>query len=250
MAAVIRDSATGKRAVVIGGTSGFGLVTARMLGERGARVLVTGRSAEGLRAAAALDGVTAIRSDATDAEDLAALPPAVEAALGGIDLLFLNAGVNLFRSFRATTQDDWDRLMSVNARGPYFTVQGLLPLMGPGSAIVLTTSVADAKGLSDVSVYAASKAALRSITRTLARELAPSGIRVNAVTPGPIDTGILERSVPPEALEATRAGMIANNPMGRFGREDEVARAVLFLGFDATYTTGAELPVDGGVSQL
>ena len=116
--------------------------------------------------------------------------------------------------------------------------------------MVLTTSVANVKGLPMVSAYSASKAALRSMTRTLARELLPSGIRVNAVSPGPLDTGILERTLPKEAAEQTRAQMTENNPMKRFGHPEEAAKAVAFLAFDATFTTGAELPVDGGASQL
>jgi NAD(P)-dependent dehydrogenase (short-subunit alcohol dehydrogenase family) len=144
----------------------------------------------------------------------------------------------------------YDELLTVNAKGPYFTVQKLAPLMARGGAVVLTTSVANVKGLPMVSAYSASKAALRSMTRTLARELLPRGIRVNAVSPGPIDTGILERTLPKEAAERTRAQMTENNPMKRFGHPEEVAKAVMFLAFEATFTTGAEMPVDGGASQL
>jgi NAD(P)-dependent dehydrogenase (short-subunit alcohol dehydrogenase family) len=122
--------------------------------------------------------------------------------------------------------------------------------MRKGAGIVLATSVSNVKGMPSTSIYAASKAALRSITRTFARELIGQGVRVNAVSPGPIDTGILDRSVPAGAAEALKARMIANNPMGRFGSPEEIARAVAFLAFDATFTTGAELAVDGGVSQL
>jgi NAD(P)-dependent dehydrogenase (short-subunit alcohol dehydrogenase family) len=144
----------------------------------------------------------------------------------------------------------YDEVLAVNAKGPYFTVQKLAPLMTEGSGVVLTTSVANVKGLPMVSAYAASKAALRSMTRGLARELLPRRIRVNAVSPGPIDTGILNRSLPAEAVEPTITQMREANPMKRFGRPEEVAKAVAFLAFEATFTTGAELAVDGGTSQL
>lgn len=122
--------------------------------------------------------------------------------------------------------------------------------MRRGGGIVLATSVSDVKGLPNNSVHAASKAALRSMARTFARELLPQGVRVNAVSPGPIDTGILDRSMGADAAEALKAQMTANNPMGRFGTPEEIARAVAFLGVEATFTTGAELCADGGVSQL
>jgi NAD(P)-dependent dehydrogenase (short-subunit alcohol dehydrogenase family) len=144
----------------------------------------------------------------------------------------------------------YDEVLTVNTKGPYFTVQRLVPLMAAGGAVVLTTSVLDVKGQPMVSVYAASKAALRSMTRSLARELLPRGIRVNAVSPGPIETGILRKVLPTEEAQATEAQMRENNPMKRFGRPEEIARAVAFLAFEATFTTGAELPVDGGTSML
>ena len=242
----------GKRVVITGGSSGFGLATAKLLVGEGARVLVTGRSRATLDAAIAQlgDGAVAVRSDAASLPDIDELAERVGAELGMVDALFVNAGVTGFVPFASMTEERYDHLFAVNTKGPYFTVQKLAPLLAPGSGVVITTSVANAKGLPMVSAYAASKAALRSMTRSLARELLPQGVRVNAVSPGPIDTGILERSMPAEAAERTRAQMIQNNPMLRFGHPDEVARAVVFLAFDATYTTGAELVVDGGASQL
>lgn len=164
--------------------------------------------------------------------------------------MFLNAGATRFATLEQTTAGIYDDLFAVNTKAPYFTVQKFAPLMAVGSAVVLTTSVANVKGLPQVSAYAASKAALRSMTRTLARELLDRGIRVNAVSPGPIDTPILERSMPPEAAQQTRAELTESNPMKRFCHPDEIAKAVMFLAFDATYTTGAEVPIDGGASQL
>lgn len=242
----------GKSVVVTGGSSGFGLATAKLLVDQGARVLLTGRTQATLDAAQEHlgDGAVTVRSDAASLPDIDALADRARAEFGTLDALFVNAGVTGFVPFEAMTEQVYDELLTVNAKGPYFTVQKLAPLLIDGSGVVLTTSVANAKGLAMVSAYAASKAALRSMTRSLARELLPRGVRVNAVSPGPIDTGILEKSMPAEAAERTRAQMTANNPMLRFGHPDEVAAAVLFLLFDATYTTGAELVVDGGASQL
>ncbi|TDD90402.1 SDR family oxidoreductase [Actinomadura rubrisoli] len=242
----------GKSVVITGGSSGFGLATAELLADEGARVLITGRDRARLDAARDRLGENAVtvRSDAASQVDIEALADRVKAEFGTLDALFANTGVNGFAPFEETTEELYDELFAINAKGPYFTVQKLAPLLAEGSGVVLTTSVANVLGLPMLSAYAASKAALRSMTRSLARELLPRKIRVNAVSPGPIDSGILEKSMPKEAAEQTKAQMAADNPMLRLGAPSEVARAVVFLAFDATYTTGAELAVDGGGSQL
>ncbi|MCO6000233.1 SDR family oxidoreductase [Actinoallomurus rhizosphaericola] len=242
----------GKRVVITGGSSGFGLTTARLLVDDGARVLITGRGQARLDAAREQLGenAVAVQSDAASLPDIAALADRVKAEFGTVDALFVNAGITRTVPFESMTEEVYDELFAINAKGAYFTVQKLAPLLSEGSGVVLTTSVANVKGMPMVSAYAASKAALRSMTRGLARELLPRRIRVNAISPGPIDTGILDRSLPKEAAEQTKAQMTANNPMLRFGDPGEVAKAVVFLAFDATYTTGAELTVDGGASQL
>ncbi|MEV4568552.1 SDR family oxidoreductase [Nonomuraea sp. NPDC049419] len=242
----------GKNVVITGGGSGFGLATARLLVAEGARVLITGRTQATLDAATEElgDGAIAVRSDAASLPDIDALAERVKAEFGTVDAVFANAGVNGFAPFEATGEELFDELMAINAKGPYFTVQKLAPLMAEGGGVVLTTSVANVLGLPMLSAYAATKAALRSMTRSLARELLPSRIRVNAVSPGPIDSGILEKSMPKEAADQTKAQMAADNPMLRMGTPSEVAKAVVFLAFEATFTTGAELPVDGGGSQL
>jgi len=242
----------GKTVVITGGSSGFGLATAQLLVDEGARVLITGRTQATLDSASEQLGprAIAVRSDAASLPDIDALADRVKIEFGLLDVLFVNAGITRFVAFESTAEDVYDDIFTVNAKGPYFTVQKLAPLMSPGSGVVLTTSVANMKGFPLVSAYAASKAALRSMTRTLASELLPRKIRVNAISPGPIDTGILFKVMSKEAADQTRAEMAADNPMLRFGHPREVAKAVAFLAFDATYTTGAELTVDGGASQL
>ncbi|KUN28026.1 short-chain dehydrogenase [Streptomyces corchorusii] len=242
----------GKHVVITGGSSGLGLATAQLLVDEGARVLITGRDRNALDSARDRLGgnAVAVRSDAGSLPDIEALADRVKTGFGSVDALFANAGVSGFAPFEATGEELFDQLLAVNVKGPYFTVQKLAPLLVEGGGVVFTTSVANVLGLPTLSAYAAGKAAVRSMTRSLARELLPRKIRVNAVSPGPIDSGILEKSMPKEAAEATKAQMAADIPMLRLGNPAEVARAVAFLAFDATYTTGAELAVDGGGSQL
>jgi NAD(P)-dependent dehydrogenase (short-subunit alcohol dehydrogenase family) len=242
----------GKRVVITGGTSGIGLATAKLLLGEGARVLVTGRSDASLDSAREQLGSNAIvvKSDTASLGDIDALAARVMSEFGKLDVLFVNAGITRFAPFESMTESDYDELLKVNAKGPYFTVQKLAPLMTEGGAVVVTTSIVNELGYPMVSAYSASKAALRSMVRSLARELLPRGIRVNAVSPGPTDTGILDKTMPLEAATQTKRAMSEDNPMKRFGRSEEVAKAVAFLAFDATYTTGAELAVDGGQSQL
>lgn len=241
-----------KQTVIIGGSTGVGLATAQLLIEQGARVLLTGRTPQSLEAAAARLGgrAIAVRSDASSLTEIDALATRIKAEFGSVDALFVNAGIARSEVFEQVSENDFDALFAVNAKGPYFTVQKLAPVLRDGGAVVLTTSVAGARAVPGSVVYGASKAALRAMTRGFARELLPRSIRVNAVSPGPIDTGILDRSMPAAAAEKAKAQMTARNPMQRFGLPREVAKAVLFLAFDATYTTGFELVVDGGVSQL
>jgi NAD(P)-dependent dehydrogenase (short-subunit alcohol dehydrogenase family) len=242
-----------KRAVIIGGTSGMGLATAKMLLDGGARVLVTGRSQAGLESAEKELGTGAIvvSSDARSLTDIDALASRVKTEFDTFDLLFVNAGFATFAPFENTTEAIYDEMFNLNAKGPFFAVQKLAPLINRGGSVVLTTSIANVKGMPGIATYGAAKAALRSFARVLAAELLPRGIRVNAVTPGPIDTPILDKAFPDkDAAAHVKEQMIGMNPMKRFGTSEEIAKAVLFLAFDATFTTGAELPVDGGWSQL
>lgn len=242
----------GKNVVITGGSSGIGLVTAQLLADEGARVLITGRNQAKLDTAREKIGsnAVAVLSDAASLTDIDKLAERVKAEFGTIDALFINAGITHFIPFESVTEEVYDELFTINTKGPYFTVQRLTPLLNAGSSVVFTTSIANAVGIPMLNAYGATKAALRSMTRSLARELLPKQIRVNAVSPGPIDTGIMEKSMPKEAAEQTKAQMSQQIPMLRFGAPLEVAKAAAFLAFDATYTTGAEIPVDGGGSQI
>jgi NAD(P)-dependent dehydrogenase (short-subunit alcohol dehydrogenase family) len=243
----------GKKVVIIGGTSGMGLATAKMLIDGGARVLVTGLSKAGLDSAQKEIGQHAIvaASDARSLTDIEALASRVKSEFDTFDLLSVSAGFSIPTLLENVTSAIYDEMFNLNAKGPFFAVQKLAPLINRGGAVVLTTSVANVKGLPGQAAYGAAKAALRSFARTLAVELLPREIRVNAVTPGPIDTPILGKVfADKDAAAQIREKMTGMIPMKRWGKSEEIAKAVLFLGFDATYTNGAELPVDGGWSQL
>ena len=242
----------GKKVVIIGGTSGMGLATAKMLLDGGARVLVTGRSKAGLESAQKELGKDAlvVSSDARSLKEIGALASRVKAEFDTFDLLFVNAGFSIRAPLESLTEAVYDEMFNLNAKGPIFAVQKFAPSINRGGSVVLTTSIANVKGMPGQAAYGAAKAALRSFARTLAAELLPREIRVNAVTPGPIDTPIIGKAFPGEAGVQVREKMTGMVPMKRFGTSDEIAKAVLFLAFDATFTTGAELPVDGGWSQL
>src|SRR5580704_15499560 len=242
----------GKKVVITGGTSGMGLATAKMLLDGGARVLVTGRSKAGLESAQKELGKDAfvVSSDTRSLAEIDALASRVKTEFDTFDLLFVNAGFSIRAPLESITEAVYDEMFNLNAKGPFFAVQKLAPLIKRGGAVVLTTSVANVKGLPGQATYGAAKAALRSFARTLAVELLPCEIRVNAVTPGPVDTGILEKVFPTEEMRTQVKGhTVGIIPMKRFGTSEEIAKAVLFLAFDATFTTGLEIPVDGGWSQ-
>ena len=242
-----------KTVVITGGTSGMGLATAKLFINEGARVIVTGRTPATIEAAQAELGENAIatRSDATSLSDIDSLAEKVRETFGKLDVLFVNAGFSIRAPLENMTEAVYDEMFNLNAKGPFFAVQKLAPLINRGGAVVLTTSIANVKGMPGQATYGAAKAALRSFARTLAAELIPREIRVNAVTPGPIDTPIIGKAFPDkDAAAQIREKMTGMIPMKRFGTSEEIAKAVLFLAFDATFTTGAELPVDGGWSQL
>ncbi len=240
----------GKIAVVTGGTTGIGQAAARLFHAEGAQVFVTGRNETTLtQARKALPGITALPSDASRIEDAAALARTLESQAGRVDVLFVNAGIAQFMPIEQVTPEAFDRMFDVNVRGAFFTIQHLLPLMSQGGSIVLTTSVAADLGMATAAVYSATKAALSSLARTLANELVGRGIRVNEVSPGPIETPIFSKmGMSAEQIDGFKGHMSGMVPMKRLGSPDEVARAVLYLACDdASYVTGAKITVDGGV---
>jgi NAD(P)-dependent dehydrogenase (short-subunit alcohol dehydrogenase family) len=243
-----------QRVLVTGGTTGIGLAAARQFHAEGARVMVTGRNEKTLAEAHQQlpADVLIVRSDAGELTDVEALVRHIRDTFGGLDVAFINAGIGRFAPVEAVTELDWDEIFSVNVKGPYFLAQQLLPLLQPGSSVVFNTSVVTLKGFPTTSVYSASKAALRSLVRTLAAEWVGRGIRVNAVSPGPISTPIYAKLGFDSATQAGfEQSMADSNPMKRFGTAEEVERAVLFLASPAaSYITGADLAVDGGLTNL
>jgi len=245
----------GKVAVVTGGNSGIGLAAAKRLQEEGARVVINGRNKKTLDDAVKSigNGVLAVQADVSKKEDLDKLYSTVSQKLGKIDVLFANAGIYKFAPFQATSEKLYDELFDINAKGVYFTIQKALPLLNDGASIIINTSVADETGLAGASAYSATKAALRSFTRTLAAELVERNIRVNAVSPGPINTpeGFARMGLSREELDGLMKSIVGQVPMKRVGEPSEIAGVVAFLASaDASFMTGAEIPVDGGFGQI
>jgi NAD(P)-dependent dehydrogenase (short-subunit alcohol dehydrogenase family) len=244
----------GKVAVVTGGNSGIGLATAKRFQKEGAKVAISGRSRKTLDEAvrAMGNGVVAVQADVAKLTDLDKLYAEVSQKLGKIDVLFVNAGVAKFAPLGETSESVYDEQFDINIKGAYFTIKKALPLLNDGASIILNTSVAASTGTPATSAYSATKAALRSLARTAAAELAERGIRVNAVAPGPIVTPIFDKTgLPKEALDAFAKEITAKVPMKRFGQPEEVAATVAFLASqDASYITGVEINVDGGLGQI
>jgi NAD(P)-dependent dehydrogenase (short-subunit alcohol dehydrogenase family) len=248
------DRLKGKVAVVTGGSSGIGLATAKLFAAEGARVFVTGRRQDELDAAVAAIGAGAIgvRGDIANLADLDRLFELVKADKSRIDVLFANAGLGDFVPLGLITEEHFDRTFDVNVRGTLFTVQKALPLMPKGSSIVLNASMVSIKGMPAFSVYAASKAAIRSFARSWIVDLKDRQIRVNVVSPGTIPTpGYDKIGLTKEQMDGFIASQVAAIPLGRVGAADEIAKVVLFLASDeSSFVNGVELFVDGGMAQI
>src|SRR5882762_1401665 len=244
----------GKIALVTGGNSGIGLATAKQFVNEGAYVFITGRREAELAAAVKEIGrnVTGVRGDVSKLDDLDRLFVQIKREMGKLDIVFANAGVARFARLGTITEEFYDSIFNINVKGLLFTVQKALPLLPDGASIILNASIVASKGLSMNSVYSATKAAIRSFARTWTTDLKDRRIRVNAISPGPIDTPGLNDLVASTGAGEQRLKAISNNvPLGRLGTPDEIAKAVVFLASDdSSYITGTELFVDGGFAQV
>ncbi len=241
-----------KVAVITGGTTGIGFATAKQFVDEGAKVVLTGTNPATLEAARSELGERAdvIASDASSEKDIKSLFETVVERHGKIDILFLNAGIALFAPWESHTVEDFDKQFAINVRGPWLAIKYAIPVLNDGASIIATTSVANQMGMSGGSAYAATKAALQQLVRTAATELSPRGIRVNGVSPGPIETPIFQKmAMPAEEMEQMAADIKSQTALGRFGTSEEVANVVMFLASDeSSYVQGQEYVVDGGMT--
>lgn len=244
----------GKRALVTGGSSGIGLASAALFQQHGALVAISGRNRQALEEAGAILGNEAllIQADAGVLSDIDATMASITANFGKLDVLFINAGMASPAPIEHVTEAAFDEQLGVNLKGVFFTIQKALPLMAEGGSIIVTTSITNQLGSPNFSVYGAAKAGLRSLVKSLGLELIGRGIRVNAISPGPIATPMFDRLGLPHAVaEEKKQAIAAKSPSKRFGLPDEVAKAALFLASaDASYIVGEEIVVDGGMSLL
>lgn len=245
---------TGKTALITGGTTGIGLATAKLFLKEGARVAIIGQDAQRVEAAGEElgEGVLALRADVGSAPDMVAAAARIKAIFGGLDVVFANAGIAQPMQFSDVDARHINSLVDVNFKGVIHTVQTMLPLLNNPASVVLTGTTLAEQGVAGLSVYSATKAAVRSLARTLSTELAPRGVRVNVISPGLIETPIYGKlGLPPDAVQAWASQLLAKVPAARFGQADEVAKAVLFLASDdSSYMMGENVVFDGGMATL
>jgi NAD(P)-dependent dehydrogenase (short-subunit alcohol dehydrogenase family) len=239
-----------KVAVVTGGNSGIGYATAKEFRAQGAQVVITGRNPELLNTAAAEIDATGMVADQGDLASIDQLVAGIKDKFGKIDILFLNAGLTAFSPVETATEEHFDALVQVNIKGAFFTIQKFLPILNDGGSIVLNTSINANVGMPNTGVYALTKGALLSLNRVLATELAPRQIRINAVSPGPVQTPLYSKlGLPQEDLEGFGGILGKKILLARFGQAEEVAKTVAFLASsDASFITGTEIVVDGGLT--
>lgn len=244
----------GKRALITGGTSGIGLETAKQFISEGARVAITGRNPATLESARNELGsdVLIVPSDSANVAAQRQVAEAVQTAFGGLDVLFVNAGIAELRPVEQWDEAAYDRSFAINVKGPYFLIQALLPIFANPASIVLNASVNAHIGMPNTTVYGATKAAMLSLVRTLSGELISRGIRVNAISPGPISTPLYGKlGLSTEDLASVSASIRSQVPAGRFGTPLEIAAAVVFLASDeSAFTVGSDLMIDGGMGNL
>lgn len=233
-----------RTAVITGGNSGIGYATARQLAGEGADVIITGRRKEAVEQAASALNVTGLVADQSKLADIDRLVAEVARRSGKVDILLINAGLTKLETIEAATEDVFDEIMDVNFKGAYFTLSRFIPILNEGASVVLLSSTSAHISPRSASVYAASKAALNAVMKIAASELAPRGIRVNAVSPGPVATEIMRKLGPDKGVEEAMRQSI---PLGRFGRPEEVAGLIAYLcGGNASFITGSEFMIDGG----